>query len=194
MTMLTVYIATALATWFPPATAEIRLREETVATDIVHVVDDPSEPVVFGSKAEDALVLAFLSVAEGGMAAWVDDGRCNDKAWRAGPGRALLASGDCDGGRAYSLWQIHVGAGVALTPSGGWVSAHYAAPGASIVSKHDVLSDRKTAVRVALHIVRESVRVTKGLAGYTGERGARHPKADYRLNMPRAYLRQRSAT
>ena len=104
-----------------------------------------------------------------------------------------LAAGDCDGGRAYSLWQIHGGGGLVLLASGGYVSRGQAGSeqdGSQLVTAQDLITDRKIAAKTALHMIRVSVKQSGGLCGYTGERGE-CPKAKARLEKAKSYLRAR---
>lgn len=189
---LTMYLLGALAAWMPPASVEMRARQESVASDIASVVEDPSEPPLFKGddhRATTGLLLASLSVMEGGLAKYVDSGECNDVKWR-GSHKLMLKAGDCDGGRAYSLWQIHVGTGLLLLPSGGYVVARTAPEDAegTFVGKQEILSDRANAVRAALHILRQSFSAGLGMCGYTGERGE-CPKGKLRLDKATSYAK-----
>jgi len=132
-----------------------------VATDIASVVQ----------HHEDGVLLAGLGYWEGARyAAYVDDGRCNDPAWRASAeGRWLMVRwGDCDGGHAHSLWQIHPIIDVS--------SRLY--PFCSL----EAIGDRRGAARCALEIARSSMTSTGDLCGYTGEfQVIGCPKAEQRL-------------
>jgi hypothetical protein len=132
-----------------------------VATDIASVVD----------HHEDGVLLAALGYWEGARyAAYVDDGRCNDPAWRtSAEGRWFMVRwGDCDGGNAHSLWQIHP----IIDPS----SRLYAS------CSLQAISDRRGAARCALEIARASMTASSNLCGYTGEfEEIGCPKAEQRL-------------
>ena len=133
---------------------------EQAAHDIASAVD----------LGNDATLLATLGYMETGFAAFVDDGRCNDPAWRASPeGRSIMGGKSCDGGQAYSIFQIH--------PIIDKTSPLY-----SSCSKQ-AISVRAGAAGCALKIARASMEATSSLQNYTGEWGVEHPKADKRLEM-----------
>jgi len=113
------------------------------------------------ASAPEALLLASLAFHEGRFRAYVDEQQCNDPIWRASrDGRIAMASGgDCDGGWAYSLWQIH--------PLDARTTARE-------------LRDRRAAARIALTIAR------RGPCAYTGESGP-CPKGETRWRVVRAY-------
>jgi hypothetical protein len=185
------YLLGALAAWMPPQSAEMRDRQQSVASDIASVVEDPSEPPLFGDKGIEmnGLLLASLAVMEGGLAKYVDSGLCNDVKWRA-THKPMLRNGDCDGGKAYSLWQIHPGAGLVLVASGGYASLPYAGPSLGVeVRAKDLTSDRAVAARTALHILRQSFSEKRGMCGYTGESGE-CPKGKVRLQKAASYYKE----
>jgi hypothetical protein len=112
--------------------------------------------------------------------------------------QALLAFGDCDGGRAASLFQIHAddfaGGIVILAPEAGeWANtADYHGDPANIwytVHNEDLIRDRTLAVRLALHMARKSIQNHNRLCGYTGE-GRTCPKGEIRLLMAESYSRK----
>ena len=128
---------------------------------------------------------------------FVDKGYCNDPTWASShEGHVQMVSGgDCDGGLGYgalavSLFQIHPEEGIVLTQDGGWSRAFNFSPewraihSGEILLKSELLEDRKNAVRVALHFVRQSLTRSGGLCAYTGEPGP-CPKAAARLNFAR---------
>ena len=121
-----------------------------------------------------AMALAYFEGAR--FASYVDDLSCNDRSWRKSPeGRALVhVGGHCDGGLAYSLWQVHVeGMLLSVDPSG--VTA-------------EKMSDRAYAARVGLTLACRSLASTGSLVGYTGEGRSFHPKADQRLDFARRFV------
>lgn len=156
---LTTYVLVAMTAWSPKADPE---RLQAIALDIAAVsLEDaplfPDDP----SRAREVLLLASIARYESGFAEWVDDGRCNDKAWLASDeGKHLHRGSTCDGGRAYGLWQVHAFPG---TPTG-----------------PEMLADRRVAVRAAVARLRASLAQGRGLCGYTGETGD-CPKAEIRL-------------
>ena len=191
---LSTYLLAAIVSWLPagqPPSSEMAIRQKSVADDVAAVASDEAEPVIWKEgRVMSGLVLASLAVLEGGMSRYVDSGECNDRKWRE-RNRLALAAGDCDGGRAYSLGQIHGGGGLVLLASGGYVSRGQAGSeqeGSQLVTAQDLITDRKIAAKTALHMIRVSVKQSGGLCGYTGERGE-CPKAKARLEKAKSYLR-----
>ena len=130
-----------------------------------------------GSKA---VLLAAVAYWEGSRyAEYVDDGRCNDKVWRKTPDGiyTMHLGGDCDGGHAHSLWQIHP----ITKPSNAIFD----------LCNAKAVSSRVSAARCALEMLRRSLSVDGTLSGYTGESlyGDKHPKADERLHFALDALR-----
>lgn len=133
-------------------------------TELAHAVAnvaervEPIRPEKPQARLYSAMVLVGLAYKEGArFAAYVADGRCNDPAWRASPeGITLLHWGGCDGGKAYSLWQVHI-EGRRITPA--------------------QMMDQEFAASVAADIARKSYAGSKGLCWYTGEWGGPCPKA-----------------
>ena len=135
--------------------------------DYAEVARDIAVSVDLGN---DATLLATLAYMESGFAAFVDDGRCNDPAWRkSAEGRAIMGGQSCDGGNAYSIWQIH--------PIIDKTSPLYA------TCSKQAISTRPGAAKCAVEIARASMEATSSLQNYTGEWGDEHPKADKRLDM-----------
>lgn len=99
----------------------------------------------------------------------------------------LLAAGSCDGGWAYTMWQIHPyspdwNEGIVLLDDGReWSYAQYLHDGRQhdIIKGKDMTTNRQTAARVALHMLRRSLgpKGENGLCGYTGEGGDCHKAA-----------------
>jgi hypothetical protein len=110
----------------------------------------------------------------------------------------MLAFGDCDGGRARSLFQIHAddfsgGLAVLRPEAGEWMNAidFHGNPDDLLFKVHgeDLTQDRQKAVTTALHMARKSIRAGRGLCGYTGEQGG-CPKGEIRLSMADGYSRK----
>jgi hypothetical protein len=194
---LATYIVTAMLSWSPvkdhttrgESEAEVLARYDAIALDDATVALDPDETTLFPadpSKAETALLVASMGFWETRYWKHVDDGLCNDHTWRAEHKRPL----ECDGGQAWSLWQIHTGFATKrgwdhglLLEGGEWRydAAGYKGP--------ELIADRKVAVRVALHMMRKSMRMSGTLCGYTGE-AAPCPKARERLELATRYFRE----
>lgn len=194
---LAAYLSQSMMTWRKGDS----VFYDAIAVDIAVVVSAESEPPVFthdDARGETGILMATLAFFEGGLQKWVDatfEGGCNDTVWRASKtGRATMAGvGDCDGGNAISLWQVHVEHTLALLPDGGWRAAAGddladggPPDGVDLIRPRD-LRDRRVAVRVALHMARESVFVTGSLCHYSGEGafGGGCPKAKARLDFAR---------
>lgn len=192
---ITAYLVAAMLSWSPakdhaPDTeAETTARYTAIADDIAAVVQDSSEGAIFKddpAKARTALQLAGVAFFESRFWSYVDTGKCNDREWRA---KQPTSTSLCDGGLAWSLWQIHtrftngraaVLDGIALDGDG-WKH-----DSSGFVGKQ-LLADRKLAARVALHMLRASLARGGTLCGYTGETGP-CPKAVARLSLAKAYL------
>lgn len=131
-----------------------------IAADIAQVslAESPDNP------AKSASVLTSLAFHEGRFRAYVDSGQCNDRAWRKSKeGQKTMANGgDCDGGYAYSLWQIH--------------------PWEATITGPDLIRERRTAARVAWLYIKRN-----GFCGYSGE-GNDCPKARIRQEVAQRYL------
>jgi hypothetical protein len=133
---------------------------EDVARDIASAVD----------LGDDATLLATLAYMECGFAQFVDTLECNDPAWRASPeGQSIMGGKSCDGGNAYSIFQIH--------PVTDKTAPLYES------CRKEAIVVRSGAARCALKIARASMEATSTLQNYTGEPGDYHPKADDRLRM-----------
>jgi hypothetical protein len=196
MENLITYILAAMLSWVPVRNltpygesedqASARLR--SIAEDIVTVAFDASEPSVFArsdGRVKTALLHAAIASKETGFQKFVDDGSCNQTAYVAHADRR----GNCDGGYAFSLWQIHVsGGGYILLEDGTLTSKMYASP--SVLASHtliggsELVADRKTAIRVAQRIERDSLKYHGSLCAYSGESCMedKHPKAKARLD------------
>ena len=157
---LTAYVLAAIVYWSPHGSDAARLVP--IAEDI-SVVSLEQDPLFKGddTRAKTALLLASVARFESNFADWVDDGRCNDASWRRSVQgqHFVLRTGDCDGGHAFSLWQIHPYAGA---------------------SGREMIANRRVAIREAVARLRVSLDAGRGLCGYTGEVGT-CPKANLRL-------------
>ena len=141
-----------------PAVPTVDYAELAHAVAAVAERVDPIRPEKPQARLYTAMVLIGLAYKEGArFAAYVADGRCNDPAWRASSeGQRLLRWGGCDGGKAYSLWQVHI-EGRRVTP--------------------EQMMDQEFAATQAAEIARKSFAGSKGLCWYTGEWGGPCPKA-----------------
>lgn len=132
----------------------------------------------WNTDSAKVVMLASLGYWEGARyAAYVDDGRCNDKAWRASKEgqETMRVWGDCDHGIARSIFQIH--------PVDDDLSPVYALCNTKMVS-----NSRVDVARCALVLARRSMVWSGNLSSYTGEWGSQHSKADDRLNFAKQAL------
>ena len=165
------YILGIMSSWPPADPSMETVPYHDVAETIALVTTSP----------DDAVLLAALAYWEGARyAAYVDDGRCNDPAWRGTQEgiKTMHRGGDCDHGHAHSLLQIH--------PIDDRSSPIHALCATEIVD-----GSRVGAFRCGLEIARLSMKETGSLVNYTGEwQSVEHPKADVRLRFARAALKK----
>jgi hypothetical protein len=158
------YLLTVMNDW-PHALAKVpAVPYEDIADSILGATSD----------AKDAVLLAALGYFEGARyAQYVDDGSCNDPVWlRTKEGNRLSHWGMCDGGNAYTIFQIH--------PHRKGSKLY------DLCNKDVITASRTNAAKCALEIAHRSLARTKTLVDYTGEWGAPgHPKADERLSFAR---------
>jgi hypothetical protein len=150
---------------------------DAVARDIANVASDASEQPIWGddvTRAKTAIVLTALAFFESRFWRFVDEGICNGR-----DSSRVRALGNCDGGYAYSLWQIHPEDGLVLVGDG-WAHARDVRGVREVITGKMLIADRTLAARVALHIARRSIRAGAGLCQYTGELGP-CPKGNTRL-------------
>jgi hypothetical protein len=158
---LTTYILAAILGWtriHGQAKDPADLAWLTSIADDIASVSLEEEPLFKNDseRVKTALLLASVARYESDFAPWVDAGLCNSREWRVS-NTAIHHGATCDGGHAFSLWQIHAGArGV------------------------DLLADRRAAIREAISRLRVSLDAGRGLCWYTGETGD-CPKAELRL-------------
>lgn len=199
---LVLYLLKAMLSWIPLAnfapvsTEHTMARYTSIAESIADVTLDTTETAVLPSHTSDdgilgnALLLASVAAFEGGYHEYVDDGSCNDHAWRlANP--EVIRRGGCDGGHAWTIWQIHTMGGLVLT--GQYVTGYMYVDDArqhpeTIVTGPRMIADRKLAARTALHIMRLSMHDHHSLCAYTGEPcSGPMPLAVARLSRPIQY-------
>jgi len=160
---LAIYVLAAMLAWTRPHGVP---RDDADRAWLTGIADDIAavsleEAPLFRDdplRVRTALVVASVARFESSFADWVDDGRCNDAAWRL-VSLEIHHGSTCDGGHAFSLWQIHPFAG----PTG-----------------QAMIGDRRVAIREAIARMRVSLDAGKGLCWYTGESGD-CPKAEVRL-------------
>lgn len=202
MQQLILYLLGAMMAWVPvrnlvvgaDTEETVRARYESIASDIAAVALDEDEPPVFAGSAgrsKSSLLVAAVASYEGGFQRFVDEGECNK------PGFKADRRGSCDGGHAFTLWQIHAkefGGGFLLGVDGSIAGTRFAPAAAllsgNVVTAEGMLADRKVAARVAQRLLRQSLRTYGSMCAYTGESCAEgaHPKAAARLERAKAYF------
>jgi hypothetical protein len=187
---LKAYVLEAMRAWAPSSTiAQTHSTEAypSIASDLVDVALDPGEPTLWAddaNKTRTATLLATVAYFEGHFWPYVEAGVCNDPKRRSDP---VLRNGGCDGGAAYSLWQIHPVHRMVLLDDGLWGRA--TGDDDRVINGDKLLADRKLAARTALHFLRASIRRDGTLCEYTGERRPVCPKADRRLSFAREWVK-----
>jgi hypothetical protein len=169
--VLTSYILESMTRWAPPSTivgSHDTKSFPSIARDIVNVVLDPGEPALWKNdenKTKTAVLVATVALFEGHYWKYVEDGTCNAKD-RSNP---VLKNGTCDGGAAYSLWQVHPVRGLILFDNGTWgraIDSHRD----DVITGEKLLADRVLAAKTALHFLRASLKRDGTLCEYTGEK------------------------
>jgi hypothetical protein len=211
------YLLAAMATWVPTQNhylrdkaghflrtplgfvqedqAIARARYEATASDVAEIAFDPqNEPVYRGAdgRLKTALLLMSLGSFEGGFQAWVDDGSCNTPEFQKRAKEQHRV--ECDGGAAFSIWQIHPEAGYAVK-DGQLTLLRFLPHGYALAHSDDVVTgeklarDRRYAAQIAYYLVRYSEHQYHSLCAYTGESclGA-HPLSDRREGRAKDYL------
>jgi len=212
------YILGAMLRWVPllnqtvhgETEDEARARYQATADNIVDIVLDENEPTVFrggdDGRLKSALEIASIASFEGGFQKFVDDGTCNQKDYKA-DGR-----GGCDGHTAFTVWQIHIFGNGYIIQGDDITTKMYAPQYAAehpdeVLTGKSLIEDRRTAVRVALRLIRKTYQDNHSLCGYTGEpccdthinqetlkEVSCHPKADLRHDRAKNYFRQHPFT
>lgn len=168
MSPLAIYLSSVLATIVPSMHAD---RREAIASDIAEVA--LSEERAFDGDddgQQTALLLVSIAHYETGRswASWIDSGKCNDEKWREGHPQ-WIKGGDCDGGKAWSMWQVHP-------------------PNDDPKIGHTYVADRKAGIRAALEIARRSLKAHVGLCYYSGETAPHCRLASMRLETARNWI------
>lgn len=175
-------------------------RIQHVAASVALLFNNPthSEAPIWADDttgARTGLLLMNVAFNESRFRGYVDDGRCNDPIWREGvEGKQLLKFGTCDGGHAFSIFQIHAHRRLWLTWDGSDIKSNGDAnAGDVLVNPTAIIANRELALTTALHMLRKSIKSTNGsLRYYTGEWSGPAPKAAIRLEGALAYERRRS--
>jgi hypothetical protein len=182
---LKAYLLSTMTEWAPPANQpdQDTSNYEDIASDIATVMLWKEEPPFWKddkNKGKSALMVATIGYWEGHYWKFVDSGLCNSTKWLKSKEGARLTGpkATCDGGHAYSIFQIHADrGGIALRydkdDSGSLVGAgygyHYDVPEEAFVTGRDMVFDRKKAVIAVIHMLRPAVAANNNLCEYTGE-------------------------
>ena len=193
---------------------EFSASYESVSHDIAEVALDPTEPPIWKedlTRARTATMMLSIAFWESRFRSFVDEGKCNDPAWRASPeGQETMRKwGTCDQKLARSLWQIHAEKGITVfhvnyddesqeIQKREWCYSAECGDedGGRVITPEDMISDRKNAARVALHMASRSIRNNARLCQFTGEGGLGDdgcPKGEIRYDWaegPRGYSRK----
>jgi hypothetical protein len=186
---LTGYLLAAMMAWMPvrnhariEAADVTEARYEQIATDIAQIALDPDEAPLFpgeDGRVKTGLLLLSVAFHESGFRGDVDAGKCKPY--------------ECDHGKAFSMWQLHPEDGLifdgdvftfARNRPSSWREDH----SSEIFDGPTLVRDRKLAARMALHMLRYSMKNAHSLAIYTGETG-NGPKAKLRMETALSYLR-----
>ena len=174
----------AAAVGIEPTTVEVVTSK---ACSTVHGSDRCFWGEGLNSDGAKAALLAAIAYYEGSrFADYADRSLCTDKTWRksAEGTHFMHLGGDCDGGHAFSIWQIHpIEAKSAKGSHIDGVCDHESVAPGMFDGVYGV--NRFGAARCALELARESIAMRSNLAQYTGEIGSYHPKADERLKFAR---------
>ena len=186
MGVLTSYLLAAMITWQPPVSISQHTHYQDIVSNVIEVVKDARENAVFKEYGSEFNALLLLSTAwyESTYNKRVDIGKCK--------------SNECGHGSAFTLWQIQPSRHGIVLLRGGWVYGNEVPAGVRVDRAYlgsDMIQDRKLAIRIALHMMRQSVKRTGSLCVYTGEwdvvRGrckVAHPKASARFGLARKYV------
>ena len=198
---LSAYVLDAMRTWNKGPMAGSATHLEDIANDIAIVAQ--REPRIWKDSdgSREAILLARVAWFETRFRDYVDSGDCNRWATEAYKKTGSLnfrflpqaaqrdmQLGDCDGGNATSIWQVHFGDGIFVhdKPDAArrwWHMGLSGDAGAVPVTKDVAIANRQQAARVALAMMRQSIQNGAGLMGYVGGEGPdRLEKARQRLD------------
>lgn len=153
---------------------------------------DDGHVMTDAAQAEGVLGLTLAYWEGARFASYVDELLCNDPGWRKDGveygehiehGHPMIywnsedllhIGGHCDGGRAYSLWQVHIESGLFALDPAGVTSAK--------------MADRVYAASVGIALACRSLRDAGNLREYSGEPRDYHPKADERLAFAQRFI------
>lgn len=180
MKSLVAYLLKAALVWQPTSNAADIQRYTSIAEDVAFVAEDTAEPALLRddeTRVKTGLLVMSVARYESRFAQNVDEGKC--KSW------------ECDGGHAFTLWQIHPAQGLKFD---GELWQYSFDPERLTGAK--LIADRRTAARMAMHMMRQSLRRTGNLCIYTGEscEVGKHPKATIRMSSAVTYLKENPYT
>jgi len=207
------YVLNAMRDWNKGPMAGKATHLEEIAHDIVvTAIEEPkARPQSDGSF--EAILLASIAWFEDRFRDYVDEGKCNEwmnevykKSGYLHPSmnvltkeqQDLLSLGNCDGGHAATIWQVHFGMGITLlddytcwdnpkaTSCRSWKYVEEGREGRAVVTKQDAISNRQLGARVALAMARQSIRRGAGLVQFAG--AGNEDKAKLRLDKAESYV------
>lgn len=153
---LSAYLLAALLVWSPPKThpneepSAWDARARDIAADIAEIANEPVE-ATRTPPWKTGLTVLGIGFQESNFDLVVEQGHCRPHT--------------CDNGTAWSAWQIHTGRN-GLTFEGlkyleaesrpkVWLDVHFA----EVIQPAQLIADRKTAARMALHMWRQAPRI-----------------------------------
>ena len=171
---------------------EAYARYKATAEAIVDIALDDSNPSLFvgaDGRVKTALQIASIASFEGGFHKWVENGDCNTPIWK------LHHEQECDGGSAFTNWQIHVYGYVIfhgeLQQSQYLPREYMKEHQDDVITGKKLIDDQRLAVQVAYYLIRYSTHSFHTLCAYTGEAcTGSHPKANERMARAIDYMRK----
>lgn len=190
--------------WVQEDQDEALARYEATARDIVSIaLNSDNKPMFTGDsgRVKTALQLASIGSFEGGFHKWVENGWCNTPIWQEFDHKNKMV--ECDGGAAWSNWQIHMYHFLIRGPEMVQLQylknslkpedREYAKVHADEVIKGEQLvSDHKFAAQVAYYLAYSSIHKNHSLCEYSGEPcdGDHHPLAQLRQDRAVDYFKK----
>jgi len=191
---MTAWVPTSQHVYLKESAADANVRYNSIASDALQVAFDPNEAPLFKdpkgqARIRTALLLIAIARHESTYVKRVEEGHC--------------LKGECDNGFAHCLMQVHTEGGGLVLDSDTYSFAKdhtkewREANKAKILTKASLIEDRKVCFKAALHKLRESFRICRGMPVedrmgiYTGE-GCRFEDKKPKPN-PKSRLRVRTA-
>jgi hypothetical protein len=206
------YVLHAMRDWNKGPMAGKATHLEEIAHDIVMTAIEEPKARPHSDGSFEAILLASIAWFEDRFRDYVDEGKCNEwmnevykKSGYLRPNtnvltkeqQDLLSLGNCDGGHAATIWQVHFGTGITLLDDfdcwddpnkscRSWKYVEEGREGRAVVTKNDALANRQLGARVALAMARQSIRRGAGLVQFAG--AGNEEKAKLRLDKAESYI------